>query len=57
MSMNVTFPACEVAGGLNRELISQWMFHSNKYACGKVDHSKGAFVGYKWTNMSIAKMY
>ncbi len=48
--------ACVVSGGLNRELISQLTFHSNKYACGKVDHSKGIFDGYGWTNINIAKM-
>ncbi len=31
---------CLVAGGLNRELISEITFHLNGYAHGKVDHSK-----------------
>ncbi len=48
--------ACAVAGGLNRELISQLTFHSNKYNCGKVDYSKGTFVGYNWTNISNVSM-
>ncbi len=49
--------AFAIAGSFNRELISQLTFHSNKYACGKEDDSKGVFVGYKCTNVSIAEMY
>ncbi len=49
--------ACVVAGVLNRELISQLKFHSNKYAHGKIDHSDGMFVGYKWFFNSIAEMH
>ncbi len=49
--------AYAVASGLNQELISHLTFHSYKYGRGKVDHSKGTFVGYMWTNISIAKMY
>ncbi len=48
---------CAVACGLNRQLKKQLTFHSNKYTCGKVDNSKGTFVRYKWTNISISKMY
>ncbi len=36
--------ACAVAGGLNRELISHLTFHSNQYACGKLDDINGTFV-------------
>ena len=46
--------ACAVAGGFNQELIFHLTFHSNKYACGKLDHTKGMFVGYKWTNITVA---
>ncbi len=49
--------ACVVVGGLNQELISHWKFHSNQYACGKLYHTKGMFLGYKWMNISIAEMY
>ncbi len=38
--------ACAVAGGLNNELILHLTFNSNKYACGKLDHTKGMFGGY-----------
>ncbi len=27
------------------------------YACGKLDHTKGMFVGYKWTRITVAEMY
>ncbi len=35
---------CVVAGSLNRELISQLIFYSNKYTSGKVDHYKATNV-------------
>ncbi len=49
--------ACALAGGLNQELISNLTLHSNEYACGKLDHTKRIFVGYKWMNITVAKMY
>ncbi len=49
--------ACAVAGGLNQELISHLTFQSNENAHGKLDHTKGMFVGYKWTNITISEMY
>ncbi len=52
-----SFEACAVAGGLSRELISHLTFHSNKYTHGKLDHVHGTFVGYKWTSISLSKMY
>ncbi len=49
--------AFAVADGLDRELISHLMLHSNNFACGKLDHMNGTFVGYKWTNITVFKMY
>ncbi len=48
--------ACAVAGGFNRELISYLFFHSNEYACGKLDHINGTFVGYTWTSITLSAM-
>ncbi len=49
--------ACMVADGLNRELISHLTFYSNEYTHGKLDHTKGMFAGYEWTNITIAETY
>ncbi len=49
--------ACLVACGLNRELISHLTYYPNQYAQGKLNHINGTFVKYKWTNITMSKMY
>ncbi len=48
--------ACTVAGGLDRDLISNLTFNSNQYARGKNSHL-GHFCGMIWNNISVTEMY
>ncbi len=38
--------ACADAGSLNRELIFHLTFHSNKYACGKLDDTRECLLDF-----------
>ncbi len=49
--------ASAVAGCFSRELISHLMFHSNQYACGKLDHVNGTFIGYEWTKITVSEFH
>ncbi len=55
-SFNDPLEACAIAGGLDRDLISNLTFNSNQYARGKLTPT-GNFGRMVWVNILVKEMY
>ncbi len=53
---NDPLEACAVAGGLDRDMISNLTFNSNQYARGKLSNDR-TFCRMMWKNISVTEMY